>query len=218
MNIFSQLLDFILNIDTYIISLVQYFGIFSYVILGLIIFIETGLVVVPFIPGDSILFVVGLIASQHALNIFVIIIVLIAAAIVGDTCNYFIGHFLGHKILKNKKILKYIGKHIEKTKRFYEEHGSLAIVYARFVPIVRTIAPFIAGVTDMHYQKFAMYNIVGGILWVIIVTSLGYFLGNITFIKDNLTLILLIIVILSILPTIIALIKPKNKKKPNLLS
>jgi membrane-associated protein len=213
MDIFSKLIDFILHIDTYIISIVNYFGIFSYLIIGLIIFVETGLVFVPFVPGDSILFVVGLLSSQGSLNLLIIIVVLMLAAILGDSCNYIIGHFFGDKILKSEKVTKHLGKHVDRTKQFFEKHGGLAIVYARFVPIVRTIAPFLAGVSEMKYHKFILYNVVGGMAWVISVTLAGYFLGNISFVKDHLTVILLLIVFLSIAPVILTFIMSKKKHK-----
>lgn len=213
MEIISKIIDFILHIDTYIISIVSYFGMFSYLIIALIIFVETGLVFVPFVPGDSILFVVGLLASQGSLNLWIIIAILMAAAILGDTCNYIIGHFFGDRILKSEKVVKRIGKHIDRTKEFFHKHGGLAIIYARFVPIVRTIAPFLAGVSEMKYQKFIMYNVVGGIAWVFIVTIAGYFLGNISFIKEHLTVILLLIVFVSIAPIIITFLLSKRKNK-----
>lgn len=211
MHLITSLINFILHIDTYIIGMVNYFGIFSYIILFLIIFIETGLVVVPFVPGDSILFVVGLLASQKALNLFIIMAILMIAAILGDACNYFIGHYFGNKILKKEKVQKLIGKQVETTKEFFDKHGSAAIVYARFVPIVRTIAPFLAGVSNMTYRKFAVFNIVGGISWILSITLAGYFLGNIPFVRGNLTLIIFLIVFLSLLPPIIAYIKSKKR-------
>jgi membrane-associated protein len=213
MNIFARLVDFIVHIDTYIINIVNSFGAFSYLILGLIIFIETGLVFVPFIPGDSILFVVGLLSAQGSLNIWLITIILMVAAITGDTCNYVIGHYFGAKLLKKEKIVKYLGKHIQTTKEFFDKHGGLGIIYARFVPIVRTIAPFLAGLSNMKYEKFVSYNIIGGIAWVLSVTVAGYFLGNVSFVKEHLTIIIFSIIFISIIPIIIALIKSKKGKK-----
>lgn len=213
MSIFERLLDFIKNIDTYVIYIVNSFGIFAYLILFLIIFIETGIFIMPFVPGDSILFVVGLIASQRALNLFLIVLVLIIAAILGDACNYLIGRFLGNKFLRNDKIQKHLGKQIEKTRNFYNDHGNLSITYARFVPIVRTLAPFIAGVAGMHYRTFAMYNVIGGVLWVTLMTLAGYFLGNVAFVRDHLTLIILLIVFLSLIPPIIGFIRSKKSEK-----
>ena len=213
MGIFSKMIDFILHIDAYIIDIIKNFGVFSYLVIGLIIFIETGLVFVPFIPGDSILFVVGLLSSQGSLNLWLIIAVLILAAIIGDTCNYFIGSFFGDKLLKNANVVKYIGKHIETTKAFFKKYGGIAIIYARFVPIVRTIAPFLAGISDMKYKQFILYNVVGGAVWVVIVTLAGYFLGNLSVVKNNLTFIILLVVFISIVPIIIAIIRSKKKTK-----
>lgn len=212
MDVVAKLIDFILHIDVYIINIVNYFGAFSYLIIGLIIFVETGLVFVPFVPGDSILFVVGLLSSQGSLNLWIILAVLLAAAIIGDTCNYIIGHFFGNKILKSEKVVRHIGKHVDKTKLFFEKHGGLAIIYARFVPIVRTIAPFLAGVSEMKYPKFVLYNVVGGTAWVISVTIAGYFLGNIAFVKEHLTIILLLIVFLSIAPVLFTFLRSKRHK------
>lgn len=212
MELISKIIDFIIHIDVHIINIVHSFGAYSYLLIGLIIFVETGLVFVPFLPGDSILFVVGLLSSKEGINLVLIITTLIIAAVVGDTCNYTIGRFFGEKILSKEKVTRHINKHVERTKEFFEKYGGLAIIYARFVPIVRTIAPFLAGFSEMHYKKFILYNIIGGISWVMVVTLAGYFLGNISFVKNNLSFILLLIVFISILPIIITFLKSKIKK------
>lgn len=212
MTFMASIFDFFIHIDKYIVLIVNHYGILSYLLLALIIFVETGIVFFPFIPGDSILFVVGLLAARGSLNLGIIMLILMASAILGDTCNYLIGHFFGNKLLSNEKVVKRIGKHIDRTKEFFTKYGGLAIIYARFVPIVRTIAPFLAGVGEMKYKKFLTYNITGGIGWIFSITLLGYFLGNIDFVKSNLTLILLLIVFISILPPIITMLKVRKGK------
>ena len=199
MGFLNNFIDFILHLDKYLNILIQNFGIWTYMILFLIVFAETGLVITPFLPGDSLLFAVGTFAAIGALNVLWVFIIISAAAILGDTINYSIGKFLGSKAFENyPKIFK--KEHLDKTHKFYEKYGAKTIVLARFVPIVRTFAPFVAGVGKMTYFKFLFYNVFGGILWVALFVFGGYFFGNISVIKRNFTIVILIIIVLSFMP------------------
>lgn len=217
-----ELIDFILHIDQYLEVFLQDYGVWVYAILFLIIFVETGLVVMPFLPGDSLLFATGMLAAQfpESLNVWLVMILLFIAAVLGDTVNYSIGKQIGMRII-NFKIL---GKqpvtieHINKTHSFYEKYGSKTIVIARFVPIVRTLAPFVAGIGRMNYATFLTYNFVGGFIWVFGITLAGYFLGTIPLIKDNFSKVVLLIILLSVLPIIYSVIKEKLSSKNKTLS
>jgi len=207
----TKLIDFILHIDTHLVELVHNYGILTYAILFGIIFAETGLVVTPFLPGDSLLFASGAIAAIGSLNVFLIWAVLVCAAISGDTANYWIGHFFGEKLITSKlSIIK--KEHIDKTQAFYDKHGGKTIILARFVPIVRTFAPFVAGIGKMHYGKFISYNIIGGIAWVTLFTFAGYFFGNIPAVKHNFTIVIFGIIGISVIPIILETIKAKRVK------
>jgi len=215
MKLLTNLLDFILHLDKHLSIIIQNFGALTYAILFLIIFAETGFVVTPFLPGDSLLFAAGSLAAQGSLNIWILLIVLAASAILGDTINYGVGKFLGTKMFykTNNRFLK--KEYLDRTRRFYEKYGNKTIVLARFVPIVRTFAPFVAGVGKMNYFKFAFYNILGGILWISIFILGGYFFGNIPIVKRNFTIVIFVIIILSILPMIIEAWKHFKKKQQN---
>lgn len=213
MEILTTFLDFILHLDTHLTDLVNHYGVLTYGILFLIIFAETGFVVTPFLPGDSLLFAAGAISALGSLNIWFMIILLIVAAIVGDTVNYWIGHFFGKKLVDNPKITIINQEHIDKTEQFYKKHGAKTIILARFVPIVRTFAPFVAGVGSMHYSTFIFYNVLGGVLWVTLFTFLGYFFGNMEFIKENFHYAVFAIIGLSIIPMIYEYIQ--NKRNPD---
>lgn len=215
MEYIQYLIDFILHIDEHLIEIVGEYRNWTYLILFLIIFIETGVVVMPFLPGDSLLFAAGMLAAQpNELNVWLLILLLLIAAIAGDSMNYTIGKHFGIRITKFKLFGKQLVKdeHIEKTHSFYEKYGSKTIVIARFVPIVRTLAPFVGGVGRMHYGTFLTYNVVGAILWVVGITLAGYFLGNIPIIRDNFSMVVLIIIVLSILPIIFELLKERLKR------
>lgn len=209
MEILTSFVDIMLHLDVHLAEFVGQYGMLTYVILFLVIFAETGFVVTPFLPGDSLLFAAGAIASFGSLNIGVMVLLLIIAAILGDTANYWIGHFLGKKIVDNPKIKFINQEHIDKTEQFYKKHGAKTIILARFVPIVRTFAPFVAGVGSMHYSTFITYNVVGGILWVTLFTLLGYFFGNMEFIKHNFHYAVFAIIGLSIVPMIYEFIQHK---------
>src|SRR5690554_5556044 len=212
MEIIYTLIDFILNIDQHLIEIINDYETWTYLILFLIIFAETGLVVTPFLPGDSLLFATGALIAhpENVLDIFVMGIVLITAAILGDLVNYHIGKHIGHKAFSGKyRLLK--KEYLVSTQAFYDKHGGKTIIYARFIPIVRTFAPFVAGVGTMSYSKFASYNIIGALLWVTSFLFLGYFFGGLPIIKDNFTVVIFAIIVLSIIPPIIEVFR--NRKK-----
>lgn len=206
MEILSAVLDFILHIDVHLGEIISNYGVVTYAILFAIIFVETGLVFVPFLPGDSLLFAAGAFAALGTLNVWIIIGLMIVAAIAGDTANYWIGHFFGDALVKNPKVpIK--KEHIEETQKFFDKHGGKTIILARFVPIVRTFAPFVAGIGRMHYGQFISYNVIGGTLWVIVATLAGFFFGNIPFVKENFSLVVLGIVGVSVVPMLVPLLK-----------
>lgn len=211
-----ELLDFILHIDQYLSQFVNDYGVWVYLILFAIIFVETGVVVMPFLPGDSLLFAAGMLAAQpNDMNVWLLMIILLIAAVSGDSLNYSIGKNVGMRMVNFKMFGKQPVKqeHIDKTHQFYEKYGSKTIVIARFVPIVRTLAPFVAGIGQMNYKTFIFYNIVGAIFWVFGITLAGYFLGNIPIIRDNFSKVVLLIILLSVLPIVYELIKERFSKK-----
>lgn len=212
MQIVLKLVDFILNIDVYLGTILQNFGPATYIILFLVVFCETGLVFLPFLPGDSLIFAAGAFAAMGSLNVFILYFVLLLAAFLGDTVNYHIGKKLGNKIenLENRKLIK--KEHLEKTEQFFQKHGGKSIILARFIPIVRTFAPFVAGSGKMKYTDFIKYNIIGSILWVSICTFAGYFFGNIPVVKENFSTIILAIIFISVLPILISFVKSKLTK------
>jgi len=198
---------FILHMDTYLATFIQSYGNLVYVLLFLIIFMETGFVLTPFLPGDSLLFISGTFATSGALNVYLLVLLLSIASTLGDSVNYFIGHYFGEKVFK--KFIKQ--EHLEKTKLFFHQHGKKTIVLARFVPIIRTFAPFIAGIGKMNYSTFLGYNIIGGIAWVSIFVFSGFYFGNIPFVKDNLTIVTFLIIIVSFIPAILEYMKQRKK-------
>jgi len=211
MEIIINFFKFLLHLDVYLNSVIQTFGNWTYLILFVIIFCETGLVFAPFLPGDSLLFAAGTFAGIGLLDVIWLFIIIFLAAILGDTVNYWIGHFFGEKILKRSKHRLIKKEHLEKTHQFFEKYGAKTIVIARFVPIVRTIAPFIAGVGRMTYFKFLFYNVIGGLLWVTIFVFGGYFFGNLPVIKKNFSLAIMAIILISILPGIIEYYRQRIK-------
>lgn len=215
MEIITDIISFVLHIDKHLGEIIGNYGTLSYAILFLIVFAETGLVFVPFLPGDSLLFAAGAFAALGSFNIYIILGMLWLAAFLGDTANYWIGHFFGQKIIDNPHIPFINQKHIDETQEFYKKHGGKTIFLARFVPIVRTFAPFVAGVGKMDYKKFLEYNMTGGFVWVFGFTLLGYFFGNIPFVKENFSIVVLAIIALSVAPMIYEVIKSriKNSKK-----
>ena len=212
METLSNLFSFVLHIDTYLGDIINNYGVVSYLILFLIVFAETGFVFTPFLPGDSLLFAAGAFAAIGSFNIFLILGILWLAAFLGDTTNYWIGHFFGQKIIDSPKIPFINKKHIGKAEEFYKKHGGKAIFLSRFVPIVRTFAPFVAGIGKMHYGDFIKYNLSGGFVWVFGFTLLGFFFGNIPSVKDNFSLVVLAIILISVVPIGYEFIKPKLSK------
>lgn len=213
MEIIVGLIDFILHIDKHLVDIINDYQYWTYLILFLIIFAETGLVITPFLPGDSVLFAMGaLIAKPETdLHILIMLVLLIAAAIIGDFVNYEIGKHFGSRVFKeNSKLFKL--SYLEKTQNFYAKHGSKTIIYARFVPIVRTFAPFVAGISKMSYSHFGKYNIIGGIFWVSLFLYAGYFFGQIEFIQKNFSLVVLAIIGISLLPPIVEYRRAKRSK------
>lgn len=204
-----QLIDVFLHLDKYLGTIIQNYGIATYVILFSIIFSETGLVFMTFFPGDTLLFVAGTFASQGAINIFYLFILLSAGAILGDSVNYTIGKYFGKNVIIKRNWVKQ--ENIQKTKDFFEKHGAKTIVLARFLPIIRSFAPFVAGISEMKYSRFLSYNIFGGIFWVAIMLSAGYFFGAIPFVKNNLSMFVIFIFVISWIPPIMAWIKSGKK-------
>jgi len=204
-------IDFILKIDVHLGQLIASYGPFVYGLLFLIVFVETGVVIMPFLPGDSLLFASGAFAALGSLNLFLVLALLSVAAVLGDTANYWIGHFFGAQIIANPRI-PINQAHIDKTNAFFAKHGGKTIFLARFVPIVRTFAPFVAGIGKMHYGKFISYNLFGGIVWVFLFTLAGYFFGNVPLVKHNFSIVILAIIVLSLIPMLFELIKSKLKK------
>jgi len=210
MNLIKIAIEFFLHIDKYLAILIAQFGGWSYVILWLVIFMETGLVVTPFLPGDSLLFAAGALAAMGSFNIWFLCLLMVIAAIVGDAVNYSIGHFIGPKAFNSKsKLLK--KEYLEKAQAFYDKHGGMAITLARFVPIVRTFAPFVAGIGKMKYGHFAFYNVIGGVAWVSLFLWGGYFFGNVPFIKEKFHYVVVAIILISVVPIGVEMIK--NKKR-----
>ena len=205
MDWIQQLIDFILHIDDHLVELVANYGIFIYIILFLILFAETGLVIAPFLPGDSLLFAAGALAASGNMNVWILILVCIAGAILGNQVNYMIGKYIGPRVYSQN--FKWIKKqHIDKTHQFYEKHGGKALIIGRFLPFIRTFVPFIAGVGNMEVGKFTFYNIVGALVWVIQIVMVGYLFGNIPFVKEHFSIIVLIILLLSMIPLFAGLI------------
>ena len=203
------LFDLLIHIDKYLIDLINNFGYFTYAVLFGVIFAETGFVVTPFLPGDSLLFAAGSFATKSILNPVILFLLLAGAAILGDTINYWIGHFIGVRAFKEESRF-FKKQYLDRTHAFYEKHGGKTIILARFIPIIRTFAPFVAGVGKMNYLHFLSYNVVGGVLWVGIFVFGGYYFGNIGFVQKNFSLVIIVIIIISLLPGIIEYIRHKK--------
>ena len=206
----KQLIDLFLHLDQYLDTVIRQYGVWTYGILFAVIFVETGLVIMPFLPGDSLLFAAGTFAALGSLNIWYVVGLLMIAAVLGDTVNYSIGQYLGDRAYNIKWIKK---EYLDKTHAFFEKHGGKAIFLARFVPIVRTFAPFVAGIGKMSYSYFITYNFVGGIVWVALFTFAGYFFGTIPFVRDNFELVIIAIIFISILPMVYEWWKSRREAK-----
>jgi membrane-associated protein len=210
MELIQYLVDFVLHLDKHLNEIIQNFGLWTYLILFVIIFMETGLVVTPFLPGDSLLFAAGSFAALGSLNVFVLFILLSFAAILGDTVNYMIGHYIGPRAFSgNIRFLKV--EYLDRTHEFYERHGGKTIILARFIPIIRTFAPFVAGIGAMTYPKFLVYNVVGGVLWVGLFVFGGYYFGNLPIVKENFALVILAIIFISVLPGVIEFFRERAR-------
>lgn len=208
-----ELIDIFLHLDDKLKGIIDLFGPYTYLLLFTIIFAETGLVVAPFLPGDSLLFIIGTLAGGGYLQIGIAYVTLLAAAILGDTVNYWIGHTIGPRIFQKENSKLFNKAYLEKTREFYEKYGGKTIILARFMPIIRTFAPFVAGIGKMHYPTFLFYNIVGGFIWVTSLTFLGYFFGGLEFIKHNFEYAVVGIVFLSLVPMAIEYVKHKRGPK-----
>jgi len=213
-DIILQIVDFVLHVDVYLNDIIAHYGAWTLALLFLIIFMETGVVVTPFLPGDSIIFAAATFAARGALNPWVMFILLSIAAVAGDTANYWIGHHVGARAYTGE--VKWIKKeYMERTHVFFEKHGGKTIFLARFVPIIRTFAPFVAGVSQMPYGFFIRWNIIGGVVWVAIFTLLGYFFGNIPFVQQNFELVIIAIIVISLIPAVVEGLKArKDFQKP----
>lgn len=210
MELLTGLVDLILHLDRHLLELAQTYGAWIYAILFLIVFFETGVVVTPFLPGDSLLFVAGAIAAAGEMNVHGLVLLLIAAAILGDSLNYAIGRYLGPRVFRFEDTRFFKRAYIDRTHAFFERHGGKTIIIARFIPIIRTYAPFVAGIGAMPYGRFLAFNVTGAILWVLLLTYAGYFFGNLPVVKNNLTLVILGIIVLSILPGIVEFLRGRR--------
>ncbi len=213
MEYLHQFIDFFLHVDKHLDELMRSYGAWTYLVLFLIVFCETGLVVTPFLPGDSLLFAAGALCTNDVLNVHLMVVLLIIAAVIGDGVNYYIGKFIGPKVFEKPDSKIFKKSYLEKTQRFYAKYGGKTIIIARFVPIVRTFAPFLAGVGTMNYSKFAMYNIVGAILWVTSFVYGGYIFGGLPVVKKNFGIVIVAIIVISILPAAIEIINAKRQAK-----
>jgi membrane-associated protein len=211
MEFLHMIIDFILHIEVHLDYLIQTYHTWTYLILFLIIFCETGVVVLPFLPGDSLLFAIGAFAARGSFDFLTITLTLLVAAILGDSTNYAIGKFVGPKVFSKNNSKLFNKDHLLKAQAFYEKYGAKTIIIARFIPIVRTFAPFVAGIGNMTYKKFMTYNVVGGVMWIIAFISLGYFFGNLEFVKNNFKLVMIAIIVISVLPPVIEFIREKRQ-------
>lgn len=203
--------DFFMHLDVHLGGLIQQYGVWTYAILFAIIFCETGLVVTPILPGDSLLFATGAFAAVGAFDVATLIALLAIAAVAGDTVNYFVGSYLGPKVFHYEKTRFFKKEYLQRTHEFYEKYGGKTIIIARFMPIVRTFAPFVAGIGKMTYTRFLAYNVIGGILWIVSFVLMGYYFGNLPYVKKNFTLVIVAIIILSVLPSVIEVIRNRRK-------
>jgi membrane-associated protein len=212
MGIFEKLLDIVLHLDKHLSAVIQQFGLWTYAILFLVIFVETGFVVMPFLPGDSLLFAAGTFAALGSFKVGWLILALSAAAILGDTVNYWIGHRIGPKVFCREDSRFFKKEYLDRTHAFYEKHGGKTIIIARFVPIIRTFAPFVAGIGRMSYGRFLAFNVFGGAGWVVLLVGAGYFFGNIPFVKRNLSVAILTIIAISTVPIAVEFLRHRKKK------
>lgn len=209
-DLLKQLVDFILHIDVHLDTIIQSYGTWTYGLVFLIVFCETGLVVTPFLPGDSLLFALGAFSARGSLDVWLVILLLSVAAILGDTVNYWIGAKVGPAVFHRENVRFLNRRHLDRTHEFYERHGGTTIIIARFVPIVRTFAPFVAGIGKMSYGRFLAYNVIGGIAWVLIFVLGGYFFGNLPVVKRNFTFVIAAIIVISVMPAVVELVRQRR--------
>jgi membrane-associated protein len=212
LDFIKEIIDFILHIDTHLTELIAVYGIWTYAILFAIIFSETGFVITPFLPGDSLLFAAGALATRGSMDPWILLVLLSAAAILGNIVNYWIGYMVGPKLTQKKNIRFINTQYLERTHRFYEKHGGKTIVLARFLPIIRTFAPFVAGIGFMAYRRFMFYNVVAGIVWVGIFLLAGFYFGNLPAVKNNFSLVILAIIVISAIPAVVEFLR--HRKRP----
>jgi membrane-associated protein len=210
-ELFKEFIDFFIHLDLHLTLILRDYGLWTYLILFLIIFCETGLVVTPFLPGDSLLFAVGALAAGGAIHIGWLIVLLTIAAIAGDGVNYWLGYYVGPKVFRNGESRFLKKEHLDRTHRFYEKYGGKTIIIARFIPIIRTFAPFVAGLGRMDYWRFSSYNVIGGTVWIVGFTIAGYLFGNIPVVKSNFTLVIFAIIFISILPGLIEFFRVRSR-------
>jgi len=206
-------IDIFLHLDRYLAKIIETYGAWTYALLFVVVFCETGLVVTPFLPGDSLLFAAGVFAAKGSLALPAVMLVLIAAAVLGDAVNYAIGRRIGHRVYDMKDSRIFRREYIDRTHRFFEKYGGKTIVIARFVPIVRTFAPFLAGVGEMSYPRFAAYNVTGAVLWVLICVLGGYFFGNLPIVRDNFSLVVIVIIIISVMPGVVEYFRHRREER-----
>ncbi len=209
MDLFRTIVDLFLHLDKHLSQVISHYGVWTYLILFLIVFAETGLVVTPFLPGDSLLFAAGTFAALGALDVRLLLVLLVAAAIIGDTVNYWVGAWIGPRAFSGR--VRWLRKdYLDRTHAFYEKHGGKTIIIARFIPIIRTFAPFVAGVGAMSYGKFLLYNVVGAVLWVGLFVLGGFFFGNIPVVKENFTIVILAIIAISVMPIVFEAVRARR--------
>jgi len=212
MDIIQKILDIALHLDKYLSAIIQQYGIWTYAILFVVIFVETGFVVMPFLPGDSLLFAAGTFAALKALKVGWLILLLSAAAIIGDTVNYWVGHHVGPKVFCKEEARFFKKEYLDRTHAFYEKHGGKTIIIARFVPIIRSFAPFVAGIGRMSYGRFLAFNVVGGVGWVVLLVGAGYFFGTIPVVQENYSIAVLAIIAISTVPIAVEYLKHRRRK------
>ncbi|MBO0722842.1 MAG: DedA family protein [Blastocatellia bacterium] len=210
MEFINQFIDLVLHLDKHLIDLLQHYGTWTYAILFLIIFCETGLVVTPFLPGDSLLFAIGALSAQGGLDIVLTFVLLSIAAILGDTVNYWIGYLVGPKVFASETSRWLNRKQLQRTHEFYEKYGGKTIIFARFMPIIRTFAPFVAGIGKMSYPRFLLYNVIGGVVWIGAFLTAGFRFGNLDVVKENFSLVIIAIIIISIMPALIEFLRARR--------
>ncbi|HSA95053.1 MAG TPA: DedA family protein [Acidobacteriota bacterium] len=213
MGLLEKIIDIALHLDRYLSGIIQQYGVWTYALLFAVIFIETGFVVMPFLPGDSLLFAAGTFAALKALDIRLLLLILSAAAIIGDTVNYWVGHHLGPKVFCREDARFFKKEHLDRTHAFYEKHGGKTIIIARFVPIIRSFAPLLAGIGRMSYGRFLAFNVIGGVGWVVLLTGAGYFFGNIPLVRNNYSMAIIAIIAISTVPIVVEWARHRRAKK-----